>query len=112
MLISTVRKPYKSNVYDSERYSAPAISRLYGVDIPAYKVAETLSRMYDNLFCSLRLSLQSKQVYLITAIIDTHFDFDKYYTLKNVLLNSETNLAESFQKEVNCSLHNFFLSII
>lgn len=50
MLISTVRKPYKSNAYDSERYSAPAISRLYGVDIPAYKVAETLSRMYNNLF--------------------------------------------------------------
>ena len=60
MLIPTVRKPYKSNTYDFERYSVPAISRQY---IIAYKEAETLSRMYDNLFCSLQLSLQSKQVY-------------------------------------------------
>ena len=60
MLIPTMRKPYKSNTYDFERYSVPAISSLYGVDILAYKVAETLSRMYDNLFCSLQLSLQSK----------------------------------------------------
>lgn len=50
MLIPTMRKPYKSNTYDFERYSVPAISSLYGVDILAYKVAETLSRMYDNLF--------------------------------------------------------------
>ena len=60
MLIPTVRKPYKSNTYDFERYSVLAISSMYGVDILAYKVTETLSRMYDNLFCSLQLSLQSK----------------------------------------------------
>ncbi len=61
--LATVRKLYKSNPYDFERYSVLAISRQYGVDIIAYKEAETLSRMYDNLFCSLQLSLQSKQVY-------------------------------------------------
>ena len=63
MLIQMVRKPYKSTTYDFERYSVPAISSMYGVDILADKITETLSRIYDNLFCSLQLSLQSKQVY-------------------------------------------------
>lgn len=46
MLIPTVRKPYKSNTYDFERYSVAAIISLYGVDIPAYKVAECRARLY------------------------------------------------------------------
>ncbi len=48
--LAAVRKLYKSNTYDFERYSVLAISSMYGVDILAYKEAETLSRIYDHLF--------------------------------------------------------------
>lgn len=47
------------------------------------------------------------QEYLITAIIDTRFDFEKYASLKKVPLNTETSLAESFRKEAVSSLHNY-----
>ena len=52
MLIPTMRKPYKSNTYDFERYSVPAISSLYGVDILAYKVAECRARLYGIWFAA------------------------------------------------------------
>ena len=45
--------------------------------------------------------------YIITAIIDTHFDADKYSILKNALPNTESRLEDSFQKELMNSLHNF-----
>ena len=71
MLISTVRKPYKSNAYDSERYSAPAISRLYGVDIPSYKVAECRARLYGIWFAAYK-SICKKAVNFVfpNAFID------------------------------------------
>mgnify|MGYP000493157100 CR=1 FL=1 len=71
MLIPTVRKPYKSNTYDFERYSVPAISRQYGVDIIAYKEAETLSRMYGIWFAAYK-SICKKAVNFVfpNAFID------------------------------------------
>ena len=50
----------------------------------------------------------NEQDYLITAIIDTCFDFEKYSALKKTLINTKTNLTEAFSKEVNSSLHNYF----
>ncbi len=50
--LSTVRKLYKSNTYDFERYSVPAISSLYGVDILADNVAECRARLYGIWFAA------------------------------------------------------------
>ncbi len=71
MLIPTVRKPYKSNTYDFERYSVPAISRLYGVDILAYKVAECRARLYGIWFAAYK-SICKKAVNFVfpNAFID------------------------------------------
>ena len=49
----------------------------------------------------------NEQEYIITSIIDTNFDFDKYSPVKNVQANIDTHLLSAFQKEVHSSLHNF-----
>lgn len=45
--LSTVKKLYKSNPYDFERYSVLAITSLYGVDILADNVNECRSRLFE-----------------------------------------------------------------
>ena len=45
--LATVRKLYKSNLYDYERYSVLAISSMYGVDILADNVVECRARLFD-----------------------------------------------------------------
>lgn len=45
--LATVRKLYKSNPYDFERYSVLAISSMYGVDILADNVVECRARLFD-----------------------------------------------------------------
>lgn len=45
--LATVRKLYKSNPYDFERYSVLAISSMYGVDILTDNVAECRARLYE-----------------------------------------------------------------
>lgn len=44
--LTTVKKLYKSNPYDFERYSVLAITSLYGVDILADNVAECRARLF------------------------------------------------------------------
>ncbi len=48
----------------------------------------------------------NEREYLITAIINTHFDVDKYATLKEVPLDTESHLADSFYKDTLNSVHN------
>ena len=50
--LATVRKLYKSNPYDFERYSVLAISSMYGVDILADNVAECRARLYGIWFAA------------------------------------------------------------
>lgn len=45
--LSTVKKLYKSNPYDFERYSVLAITSIYGVDILADNVNECRSRLFE-----------------------------------------------------------------
>ena len=44
--LTTVKKLYKSNPYDFERYSVLAITSLYGVDIMQDNVAECRARLF------------------------------------------------------------------
>lgn len=45
--LATVKKLYKSNQYDYERYSVLAITSIYGVDILADNVEECQKRLFD-----------------------------------------------------------------
>ena len=44
--LTTVKKLYKSNPYDFERYSVLAVTSVYGVDILADNVAECRARLF------------------------------------------------------------------
>lgn len=44
--LATVKKLYKSNLYDYERYSVLAVTSVYGVDILADNVAECRERLF------------------------------------------------------------------
>ncbi len=48
--LSTVKKLYKSNPYDYERYSVLAVSSIYGVDIMIDNVSECRQRLFDLWF--------------------------------------------------------------
>ena len=45
--LATVKKLYKSNPYDYERYSVLAITSIYGVDILSDNVEECQKRLFD-----------------------------------------------------------------
>ncbi len=52
-----------------------------------------------------RLIINEKE-YIITAIVDTHFDFNRYAVLKEIY-ETKNEVIESFHKEIDFSPHNF-----
>lgn len=83
--LATVRKLYKSNPYDFERYSVLAISSMYGVDILADNVAECRARLYGIWFAAYK-SICKK------AVKDDTCAAVKYILGKNILYGNALTL--------------------
>lgn len=83
--LNTVKKLYKSNPYDYERYSVLAISSVYGVDIMQDNVFECRERLF-NLW-----NKDYKAVCKKTVNLDTQ-EAVKYILSKNILCGNALTL--------------------
>lgn len=83
--LTTVKKLYKSNPYDFERYSVLAITSLYGVDILADNVAECRVRLF-KLWDKEYKSVCKK------AVSDETREAVKYILSKNILCGNALTL--------------------
>lgn len=83
--LTTVKKLYKSNPYDYERYSVLAITSVYGVDIMQDNVAECRERLF-NLWNKDYKAVCKKAVNLDTQ------NAVKYILSKNVLCGNALTL--------------------
>lgn len=83
--LTTVKKLYKSNPYDFERYSVLAITSLYGVDILADNVAECRARLF-KLWDKEYKSICKK------AVMQETREAVKYILSKNILCGNALTL--------------------
>ena len=83
--LTTVKKLYKSNPYDFERYSVLAITSLYGVDIMQDNVAECRARLF-KLWDKEYKSVCKK------AVSDETREAVKYILSKNILCGNALTL--------------------
>lgn len=83
--LTTVKKLYKSNPYDFERYSVLAITSLYGVDIMQDNVAECRARLF-KLWDKEYKSICKK------AVSDETREAVKYILSKNILCGNALTL--------------------
>ena len=83
--LATVKKMYKSNPYDYERYSVLAVTSIYGVDILADNVAECRERLF-KLWDKEYKSICKK------AVSDETREAVKYILSKNILCGNALTL--------------------
>ena len=83
--LATVKKLYKSNPYDYERYSVLAVTSVYGVDILADNVAECRERLFK---------LWDKDYKLVCkkAVTQETREAVKYILSKNILCGNALTL--------------------
>ena len=83
--LTTVKKLYKSNPYDFERYSVLAITSLYGVDIMQDNVAECRARLF-------KLWDKEYKSACKKAVSDETREAVKYILSKNILCGNALTL--------------------
>ena len=110
-------------VVEADGESLKALGLTYVGNLPAadgeIAVTEYLAEMFsvfgiidDGDICGIQINVDGKP-YTITAVVDTHFDGEKYSSLKDVSQDAESSLVTMFYGDMVSSLHSalFFSDI-